>query len=90
MLFHQNPALLLNEWIARENELLLLYQSYPYFFTAYPHLTPVFQNLINLQTNFINTLIALATPFHTDLPPLAPISEGPVGALIIGWIPNTD
>lgn len=79
MLFHRNLDLLLNELIARENELLLLYQSYPYFFTAYPHLVPELQNLINLQINFINTLIALATPFQTDLPPLAPFLEGPVG-----------
>ncbi|MFB6367273.1 PQQ-dependent sugar dehydrogenase [Paenibacillus elgii] len=79
MLFHRNQDLLLDELIARENELLLLYQSYPYFFTAYPHLASAFQDLITLQTNFINTLIALATPFQTDLPPLAPVLEGPVG-----------
>ncbi|WP_339372756.1 hypothetical protein [Paenibacillus elgii] len=76
MLFHRNQDLLLDELIARENELLLLYQSYLYFFTAYPHLASTFQDLITLQTNFIHTLIALATPFQTDLPPLL---EGPVG-----------
>jgi glucose/arabinose dehydrogenase len=63
IMYYDDPYLLLNELIARENELLQIYQSYTYFFSHYPHLLPILQQLAYLQTNQVNLLMRLRNQF---------------------------
>ncbi|WNC12958.1 hypothetical protein [Brevibacillus brevis] len=47
--YHDNIASLLQELEDREKELVLVYESYPYFFHASPDLLPAAEMLVNLK-----------------------------------------